>query len=314
MKVYINIRGVRNTGKGFFLERLSEALGRLGIVIVEDPSVLHDISLSAIYVTRTNAKKHILRLDGVIHNTLVDYKGVNNLILNNGVKKADAIVYQSNFAKRMCEKYLGEYQGKTKVIFNGAKIKHLNRQCPDGFSFLTAARWRPHKRLKDTIESFLFADIKESVLYVAGDLRKSGIDQDHKLFRNPKIQYLGVLSQKELDEYRKQVLGLLHLCWVDFCPNSVVEALAADVPVITNNVGGTQELVRPTGKYILPIDKEYDMEPCRLYEPPKIDQSLVASALVDCCYGGVPEVKNNHVDINNIALQYKKFFEEVLCE
>jgi len=314
MKVYLQNRHIRNTGKGFFFERLAMALKKENIEIITNPDVQHDISLQIVCSRKTNTKRYVLRFDGVWHNTGMDY-ATKNILLRKSIHKADGIVYQSEFSKKMCDKYLGRFEKKWSVIFNGVctNVPFVSIEKKHKYVFLAASRWRPHKRLRDIMESFLLANVEDSILYVAGDVANSGISKQEleKYFSMLGIKYLGVIDQKTLSSYHKISDGFLHLSWIDWCPNCVVEAIGAKVPVITNNVGGTQELVGPSGGFVLPLDDEYDFKPCQLYKPPEIDRKAVADAIRKCCYEEI-EIDNDHIDIQSVARQYKELFMKVM--
>jgi len=314
MKVCLQNTDIANTGKGFFFERLAAALRNIGVQIVSNLNHAHDISLQIARLKKTNTKRYVLRLDGVWHNTAMDYIAENKPI-KEALSRADGVVYQSFFSKKICDAYLKTSVEKSVVIPNGMCLDSTfdKREKKHKFVFVTAARWRPQKRLSDIINSFILADVEDSILYVAGDVSKSGLSELDlkKLFNHPKIEYTGTVDQKTLLSYLKIADGFLHLSWIDFCPNSVVEAIAAKVPVITNNIGGTKELVEPSGGLVLPLDDEYDLEPCKLYEPPKIDHTIVAEAIWKCCDNKI-RITNAHVDINLIARKYKEFFEKCL--
>jgi glycosyltransferase involved in cell wall biosynthesis len=111
--------------------------------------------------------------------------------------------------------------------------------------------------------------------------------------------------------YMRHSTALIHLCWTDCCPNSVVEAINQRCPVICNNEGGTHEIVRPSGGIVLDIDDPYDLQPTDLYNPPVVDLKKIADAMVHVSKNR-PLIKNDHVDIKNVAQQYKKKFEMYL--
>lgn len=315
MKVCFPIKNKRS-GSGLFLHRLACALKGLGVQIVNDPMARPDVSVSPITLRKTNSKRHILRLDGIYHDVCTNYKGRNKALIDS-LHRADGVVYQGEFSKKLCDKYLGVVDKKYRLIRNGMDLNYHTSVSPakkeHKHNFLTASSWRPQKRLVDMMESFLLADISDSMLYVAGGVYKKTVSMDtlNKYFKEPRIKYLGHLSQHQLTSYLRIVNGFIHLSWIDWCPNCVVEAIAARVPVITNNVGGTQELVRPSGGFVLSLDEPYDLSPCRLYEPPEINQEIVAEALRRCCKGNI-RIKNSHVDIDIAALKYKNFFESLL--
>ena len=318
MKVWIESSRVnpnKISGKALFGYRLGQALEKKGVTVV-DGTATADVSINIIRIKHRKSKVKILRLDGVWHNTGQDYIKKNEAI-QRSIRKADGIVFQSQFSSRMGERYLGTPLCPVKVIYNGSDPDFYEKADPilplHKHLIVAFSKWRPHKRLRDIIKSFLLAEIPDSVLYVAGDLDNSGISSKQKirLMGEDNIRFIGKKNQRELASYLKVAKASLHLCWFDSCPNSVVEAIVAGVPVVCNNVGGTPELVEPSGGYVCDIDRPYDMEPVDLYHPPEIDRWKVASQLIKAV-NEQPVVKKDHVLIDNIADQYLKFMEELL--
>lgn len=313
MNVYLPLSKDVKTGKGFFLQRLSDEFRKQGIIIA-NASDHCDIALHLSKIKeQIKAKKHIIRYDGVYHNIDQDYISMNQAMAKH-MRYADGVIYQSEFSKAMCDCYLGKFNGKSKIIFNGADIDHYKKVKPiasDKDIFLAVSRWRPHKRLKDIIECFLMADIKDSILYVAGPLEKSGlVPNDIRRYRSSNIKFMGSIDQNILDRYYVSCRASLHLCWFDSCPNSVVEAIAAGHIVISNNVGGTPELVSRSNGFVCQIDPSYDYKPVRLYKPPRFNRDIVANAVRNSINSIT--ISNDFINIKIIANQYLKFFKEIL--
>lgn len=315
MKLYLPLPDNPKTGKGFFMTRLAKQLSNLDVQITT-PDQPHDIALHFTKIkTETKAKYNVIRYDGVYHNTAQDYKTMNRS-MSKFLEQVDGVIYQSQFGKAMCDKYLGTYDGPTAIVFNGADPQHYDdidqAQSPYVHNILAASRWRPHKRLRTIIESFLLADIKDSCLWVAGELKDSGLKPSEitKYKSKPNIQFLDRITQQQMSKYLKLCQTALHLCWFDCCPNSVVEAISAKCAVVSNNVGGTPELVKPSNGLVCGIDKPYDLKPVDLYNPPSIDLNKVAQAIHAAI---LPRpVYTGHIDIRHIAAKYKQFLEEVL--
>lgn len=305
-----------STGKGFFAQRLKKELKKQGIKIITNPKKKHDISLNFVKIKNKSKTKKIIRLDGVYFNKKQPWKKMNSKIAKN-MNKADGIIYQSEYSKYMCKKYLGKFKGKTAIIPNGADPEYYKNiekaESNYKYNFLAVSRWRPHKRLKDIIESFLLANIPESCLFIIGNLEKSGLNKiEIKKYKNIKnIKFLNVLNQKQLASYYKLCNASIHLCWFDSCPNSVIEALTAGCPVISNNTGGTPELVNKAGGIVCGIDKTFNYNPVKLYSPPKIDRKIIVNALYDIIDNPI-KVNVDSFNINNIAKQYIKFFKEFI--
>lgn len=292
------------SGRGFFLNALAKELPNHGVQVVFDGE--HDVSLHSIRLWRKSKKPRILRLDGVYHDTGKDWK-VKNQGLSWHALVADGVICQSEFSKQMVMRYLDVPQEKIQVIFNGAAVVPV-KSPHDPRAFLAISKWRPHKRLSDIIGSFLLANIADAVLLVCGDVSKA----DLPLMKfGDCVRFGGACHHDELWALYQLACASIHLCWFDACPNSVVEAIVAGCPVITNNVGGTHEIVRLSGGMVLELDKPYDYRPVDLYHPPAIDRYAVASAMRQCA-AARPSVNSQHVDIRTIAAQYKTYFEKFL--
>lgn len=303
-------------GKALFQRRLADEFRRCGYEVVDNGAA--DISLNNIRIKHTRSRKTVLRLDGVWHDTGKQWKQKNRGMAE-AVKQADGVVFQSKFAQQMGHKYLGRPQGPEVVIHNGSDPRLWDAIPPAVIDckhlFMAVSKWRPHKRLRDIIESFILAEIPDSKLFVCGDGAKSGIPKEEAeaYFARPDIEYLGNVLQPILMSLMKAATASIHLCWFDACPNSVVEAICAGVPVITNNVGGTPEIVSKANGYVRPLDKLYDFTPVDLYNPPSIDREMVVSAMrATALHKGCIPLYKDHVDIRNVAQSYLAFFGRLL--
>jgi len=317
MKIYMPINPKAKTGKGLFINRMFKRLKNCAVDVDNDLSRSYDIGLHLVKIDkRVKSKKNIVRFDGVYYNTAMDYKKENRIIKKQS-SHADGVIFQSEFGERMVRKYVRDFKVPTKIIFNGADPQYFEfistihkKYDPIFFAF---ARWRPHKRLESILKSFLLADIPESCLWIAGDLRMSGLTKRaiKKYFDIPNIRYLGILKFSSLAPYIVAASTVIHLCWLDCCPNSVVESICAKKLVICNNVGGTPEIVKPSGGMICEIDRPYNFKPVDLYNPPKIDINKIVRNMVE-------SVKDNsailceHVDIGQICKQYLNFFYDIV--
>jgi hypothetical protein len=152
----------------------------------------------------------------------------------------------------------------------------------------------------------MLANIPNWRLWVIGHVEENDKIKDDTIF------YLGYIDDRpKLMSYFKYATASIHLCWFDACPNSVVEAIAQKCPVICNNVGGTRELVGPSGGYVLDLDPPYDYAPIDLYHPNPVDSNLVIAAMRDCA-AKMPSIINSHVDIGPVADKYIAFMERFL--
>jgi len=317
MRVFIHTKDNPNTGPSLFLKRLAKGLGEVtDVEVTRDPSAPCDVGLHAVRIGRCAAKKHIVRLDGCCHSTYKAYVEENRQIAL-GLQQASGVVYQSEFCKTMCQAYLGRFQGPSATIFNGIDPSFYQSLEPvekrAQHVFLTASQWRPHKRLRDAIECFLLAEIPDSHLYVAGDVSDAGLTQAEAMryASLSNVEFLGNLDEVALGRHLRIADGFIHLCWIDYCPNCVVEAIGAGVPVICSNQGGTREIVEPSGGYVCEIDDHYDLEPVVLRCPPTFDRRIVADVLRRCVAETKP-VRQDRIHIHETARRYARFFEDVV--
>lgn len=303
MRILLPYKDNPKTGKQKFFNRLRVALCDKGVGVVSRPEDPHDLYLDSVGFRWKSDAVKVLRMDGAWINKEQDYKA-RNKVLRRECKKADAIVYQSNYGKQVNETFVGKFDIPTKVILNGAPVYQGNRIRHQTY-FMAVARWRPHKMLKDIVRSFQLANIPDCGLEVFGEVPKQ--------YKAKDVYYQGRRSEEVINRYFHGCSALIHLCWLDCCPNGVVESLANGCPVIGGNTGGIHDLVGPNCGTNVRIYPEWGGRPVNLYHPPRIDRNKVAQAMWDALEW--PRVKPEdawHVDIRNIADQYISFFREVL--
>lgn len=312
MKIFFPDVRDPNGGKSYFLHSLYKELEKLGATIVFEGQ--HDIVFGSVrYPIKSKAKK-VLRLDGVYHNTVKPNWREKNRSLKDNAAVASRVICQSNFGWNMVNRFVGVDPEKVRIIGNGADpdAPYVKREKKFEHEFLALAKWRPHKRLKDIIESFLTAEVPNSVLNVIGEPDDEGLLNLYGN-RSDVIFHGSIFDRATLYGFMKSADASIHLCWFDCFPNSVVEAVCMGCPVICNNTGGTHEIVRPSGGIVLDLDKEYDYQPTDLYNTPVIDLEKVAVAIRSCAENR-PAIKHDHVNIKSVAKQYYEVFKEVMDE
>jgi glycosyltransferase involved in cell wall biosynthesis len=300
------------TGKGFFLQSLVAKLQSLGVIIITDRAEAHDLVFENIRLKHKSYRPVVVRFDGVYHDTAVDWKAKNEG-LRLAAERANAIICQSDFGRRMVIEYLQADPKKITVVLNGFDLNApvVKPELRHTHNFIAVAVWRPHKRLVEMINAFLLADIPDSILRIFGRLGK-GMDEKIKALASDRVVFMDqVVDRSLLLGHMHCATAMLHLCWFDCCPNSVVEAIGQRCPVICSNEGGTHELVEPSNGIALPLDAPYGLHPIDLYHPPAIDINKVAEAM-HIIIKEKPPIFNSHVDINRTATLYKKVFESVL--
>ena len=101
---------------------------------------------------------------------------------------------------------------------------------------------------------------------------------------------------------------MIHLCWLDCCPNTVVEGLASGLPVVCSHNGGTKELVRDDG-IVIQLEEDYEYgSMVNLYHPPKVDTNIIVEAVLKSLE--MPKVKNRgDLKMSNVSKKYKALFK-----
>ncbi len=314
-------------GKGLFCYKLGRQLRKMGVDVTGDDSKNVDIALNVIRLSHKRAKINVLRLNGVYHNTAQNYEK-KNANIKKSLQECDAVVYQSLHALRLCDAFIGEANASVPrvIIYNGSeivkrrvmphvmiggKLEPFNKKK----TVIAFSKWRPHKRLQDIINCFLLAEVPDSRLCIVGDITKSGLCP-REIVRTRdlgNVHFLGQLDQNALYAHLRLSDLSIHLCWFDACPNSVVEALCHGVPVISNNVGGTRELLMMCGlsELVCKIDDAYAYKPVDLYNPPEIDRSIVAEK-IRLALSTEIHVSNQALSIKTIAKEYLDFFESLM--
>jgi glycosyltransferase involved in cell wall biosynthesis len=315
------------TGKGFFAIRLLAELEKIGVSTTTDQNERVDINLQNCHNAffPKNAKKRITRCGPVHYDINMDWKN-HNKEDRKYMKQCHGIVYQSKFSKRMNDAFLGPVkpEQKTAIIFNGADPEYYQKlkpyQSKFKFNYLASTReWVWEKRLGDIIESFIYADVPDSCLWVSGVVwdkpkRFPPFQKDfHKKYQQNNIRFLGPCDAITIGQLYRLCNAMIHIVYCDACPNAVVEALCAGCKVIGNNAGGQSELLQPLTDDVM-RDVAVPLKPWNRRIQPKADMKWIADKIrgYACDWENSWAADCGHVNIRNIAKQYAEFFEEVL--
>lgn len=202
-----------------------------------------------------------------------------NAEMGRQLRLASYIFYQSQYAKRSCDHFLGTCACPFEILYNAvdttlfAPSKSTHR---DALTLLVSGSHNDSYRLPlalDVFEELLKRGFSVR-LKIAGRMSH---DTENEIKR--RVEFAGVLSLVEfLGEYSQdQAPGvynsvdmLLHTQYNDVCPSVVLEAMACGLPVVYSKTGGTSELVGEEAGYGVPSELNWDMP-----QPP------AASALAD---------------------------------
>jgi glycosyltransferase involved in cell wall biosynthesis len=277
------------------------------------------IHLSYVHFSQVTNLKKIVRIDGIYYDKATDYNKRNQQI-SEAHSKADGIIYQSQFSEWMVPRFLTPKKktAKMRVIYNGIAENWCGQHIDNGvFNVVVSGIWRRHKRLQETIDVFnAFRKLShiKTKLHILGNL------VENKPVDNPDIIYYGHLSPAAMAAIWRIGDVSIHMSKKDSCPNTVVEAIGAGIPVITTNAcGGAVNMVLMTeGCKMIEGDGDYaNIEPCYPYTNEynvlsKRTRGDLVETLLKMSENPYRIKMPERLKIENVAREYLDFMAEVL--
>lgn len=304
-----NVNLSARSGPNTFGRRLARGLFESGHEVV-DSGPEADISLVFIEPSGAPlARKVVQRLDGIWFKPSEFH--IKNAQIKSLYERADYVVWQSHFDRKMTTKWWGDRNGK--VIHNGTQsqpvLNFTSQELADlrqryRLFLVCSANWHPQKRLKANIDMFkhIRATIEPNTCLVV-----MGADPQ-PLVADPNIFYTGSLPEELCLEIFSSADWMLHLAWLDHCPNTVVEALSQGTPVICSSSGGTRELVDKFG-IIIQESQEYEYTLEDYDNPPQIDVTTLKN--LDKALISKNGVTHCDISMTRVLRDYLSVFDEV---
>jgi glycosyltransferase involved in cell wall biosynthesis len=314
MKVYWQYRP-NDTGKGHFTEQLIPALEDQGVQVRLEPEGC-DATVSYTYFRDRGCKlPGLLRVDG-LHMVKDRVQDGRTAVLAQAIKQAKGVVWQSDFSRHMLSPVTGVGR-KNFTIWNGdsperfADVQPIISPWPR--NILMAAKWhdgpdepRLWKRLKDhdaIAHEYVHTD-PQACVWILGDCGK-----DYP--SSPQVRYVGWVDHQTLARYMKMADIFMYAAWLDWCPNVVVEAMAAGCYIICGPNGGHAEIAAGYGTVLRdnPPAMPQDIHKGHI---PRCDTGMWADA-IDEYYFRMPNAKvNPEIRIERVAEKYKAALEGIL--
>lgn len=298
------------SGPNTFANRLANRLQLLGHDIQR---VCKNADVSLVFIEPSGsplAKKIIHRLDGIWFKP--DEFKTKNIKIKSMYDGADSIVYQSCFDKQMISSWWGH---KNSVVINNGilinqdptlRLKHdsiNNIRTKYDKIFICSANWHPQKRLGSNIELFKHIQLTHpnSCLIVLGN-------NPNVIVRDPNIYYTGSVGEDVYMQLYEVADWMIHLAYLDHCPNTVIECISQGTPVICSSEGGTKEIV---GKYGIIVDEneKYDYRLLDYSLPPHLNINKLKLPATNII------VDKKHIekfDIDYVAKKYVELFESIV--
>lgn len=313
-------------GPSLFMKRLRDSVKKQGLAKVSSfINPLTDINIFANKARDMYRKSYVFRLDGIYFdkNETTGSNYLKNRSIFEGIDNASGVIIQSNFGYKLASRFYGSIDKPMCIINNGVdcdifsitgynKRKYLGIKEKD-LVFVTSAKWRAHKRLKDIINVFIEYEEKTDKNC---HLLVLGHESHHEQVEHPRIHYIGFVSSDDLPSWYRTGNIFLFFSWLDNCPNSVIEAIACGLPVVCTNQGGTRELIEMTkGGIVVEADKEFTFELVDLYNPPTPDYDKILEAINKIVSNYdlyVQNIDRTMINIDNVAIRYVEFIEKMM--
>ncbi len=278
-RLYIDAEGGPDRGPHVFVRRLVKEMSRASVTVKHDSltgcsAALMLVSTWGDYfydVARRLNLRTVLRVDGFFPPVYFDNRDqppqyqarrldLDKVSVNQRLQRdlmlADHVVYQSKFSKEMCDRYLYRRRGDYSIVHNGTDTDVFTPVTTEArpVTLISAGNLR-HEYMLGTVLPVYEAlrdelDVRLLIVGALDEINRRLLDSRLSSDANasqPGITYVGPVKNEELPGWYNQADILVHPRAGDWCPNTVVEALACGLPVVCPRWGGTAELVGDGG-------------------------------------------------------------------
>lgn len=183
------------------------------------------------------------------------------------LKKANHIFTVSNFVKQDIQTKYGIHPSKISIIYNGSRnimrndLEPLSHKKPASSSyFFYYGAIHPRKNIENAIKAYnLFrAQHEGQILFLfAGRMAWSTKEIEKTWKKSPyaeDIHFLGYLSDASISYYLKHALAMVYISLHEGFGMPIIEAFAAETPVITSNNGALAEISGEGALLVNPLD------------------------------------------------------------
>jgi len=194
-----------------------------------------------------------------------------NRPLRRALLDADHVLYQSEFAKRSADRFLGVPRGSWEVLPNAVDVNLFapaETRPNDGPVLLLGGDQTQEYRVELALRTLaaLLPRHPRAYLLVTGRLVGPIEPLVEELGLAGRVQLLGEYAQREAPDIFRRAHLLLHTKVNDPCPTVVLEAMSSGLPVVYAASGGTVELVGEEAGVGVPHPEGWERD-----EPPTPD-------------------------------------------
>jgi glycosyltransferase involved in cell wall biosynthesis len=231
----------------------------------------------ALKITKLFGKKAILNYrSGQARDHLTRWPGAIKTI-----KRFDRVVTPSAYLVDV----FAEFDLKAQVVHNFVETEKykFRERVPLGTHFLSNRNFESHYNVSCVLRAFALIQQKypEAKLTVAGDgPEREKLKTLAAKLNLQNIEFLGLVAPDKMPELCEMSDIMLNSPSVDNMPNSLIEAYAAGLPIVSTNAGGIPYIVRhgETG-LLVEIDDHEAMarEAVRLLEDPQLAEKIISA-------------------------------------
>ncbi|MGD0173790.1 MAG: glycosyltransferase family 4 protein [Anaerolineales bacterium] len=182
---------------------------------------------------------------------------------------ADRIIYQSGFVREWWERWFGTAVVPARVIHNGVPLEEYppRKEMHDGTLLVVEGTLQYNDPARKILSAANRALIQEGPLRRLTILAEIGSAWESEWARyTPRPEVAGLRPRAEAKARQQNAALLLSMEINPPCPNAIIEALAAGLPVLAFDTGSARELIGAGGETV-----RYDGNPWRLEVPRNLD-------------------------------------------
>ncbi|NOZ34229.1 MAG: glycosyltransferase [Chlorobi bacterium] len=179
------------------------------------------------------------------------------------LKNLNFAIFISKQGEEYLKKRYSKIKFKTKLSRLGTQSLGLAKQSDDGvFRIVSCSSVIPLKRVELIAEAVMKLEMEVEWTHIGEGVGFENLKKQTIVFPdNIKINLVGQVSAKEVPYFyvNKKVDLFINTSTTEGLPVSIMEALAAGIPVLATDVGGTSELVDKYVGKLLPADLTSDL-------------------------------------------------------
>jgi len=279
-RCFINLRPVPG-GPGYFVGKLMDQFLRQGISTTHrrlrssQGALLFSVSWGDWFhrLCRRWGVHTVLRVDGFYLPNYFDNRSqplefqdrhlsLNMMAVNSRMQRdlllSNFVIYQSAFSKEMADRFLYTRRDAYAIVFNGVDLEQFRpgtarngRRC-----LLSCGTIRDEYMMGSVLPVFkvLWREYDLDLLIVGPlDPVNQKMLEEFKQGEpeaRQRIDWVGPVLNRDMPKLMQRADILIHPRLGDWCPNTVVEAMACGLPVVCGSWGGTAELVGDAGMVV----------------------------------------------------------------